>query len=82
MADTLLFIHGTGVRQEGYDQTMALLRKGFKNVLPVDIDGVCWGPDLGVNVDAKAIEQVLPPTLMKAAEIGRRRCWCARRALG
>ena len=41
MADTLLFIHGTGVRQEGYDQTMALLRKGFKNVLPVDIDGVC-----------------------------------------
>jgi hypothetical protein len=69
MVDTLLFIHGTGVRKEGYDQTMALLQKGFKDILRIDIDGVCWGPDLGVNVDAQAIEQVLPPTLMKAAEI-------------
>jgi pimeloyl-ACP methyl ester carboxylesterase len=70
MADTLLFIHGTGVRKEGYDQTMALLRKNFKDILRIDIDGICWGPDLGVNVDAQAIEQVLPPTLMKAGEIG------------
>ncbi len=70
MADTLLFIHGTGVRQEGYDQTIALLRKGFDNVLPVDVDGVCWGPELGVNVDAKAIEQVLPLTFTKASTIG------------
>jgi hypothetical protein len=70
MADTLLFIHGTGVRKSGFDQTMALLRKGFEGKLPIEIEGVCWGPDLGVNVDDQAIEQVLPPTLTKADEIG------------
>jgi hypothetical protein len=71
MADTLLFIHGTGVRQDGYDQSIALLRKGFARAgLTIEVDGVCWGPRLGVNVDAAAIEQVLPPTLTKATEIG------------
>lgn len=71
MADTLLFIHGTGVRQEGYDQSMILLRKGFaKAGLAIDIDGVCWGPKLGVDVDATAVEQLLPAALTKAHEIG------------
>jgi hypothetical protein len=69
MPDTLLFIHGTGVRKSGFDQTMALLREGFRDK-PIEIDGVCWGPDLGVNVDDKAIEEVLPFTLAKADEIG------------
>ncbi|WLB09517.1 hypothetical protein QIH87_47620 [Bradyrhizobium elkanii] len=70
MPDTLLFIHGTGVRKSGFDQTMALLRKGFEGKLPIEIEGVCWGPDLGVNVDDEAIKQVLPLTAAKADEIG------------
>jgi hypothetical protein len=70
MADTLLFIHGTGVRRSGFDQTMALLRNGFRAKPQVEIDGVCWGPDFGVDIDDKAIEQVLPPALAKADEIG------------
>lgn len=70
MPDTLLFIHGTGVRKSAFDQTMALLRKGFEGKLPIEIEGLCWGPDLGVNVDDEAIEQVLPPTAAKADEIG------------
>lgn len=70
MADTLLFIHGTGVRKAGFDQMMDLLRKGLQDKLQIEVDGVCWGPDLGVNVDDEAIEQVLPPTLTKADEIG------------
>src|SRR6516164_9676973 len=70
MTDVLLFIHGTGVRRTGFDQTMALLRKGFEGKLLIEIDGICWGPDLGVNVDDQAIAQVLPPALAKAEEIG------------
>ena len=66
----MVFIQGTGVRKRGCDQTMALLRKGLNDRLPVDIEGVCWGPDLGVTLDANAIEQVLPPSLMKTAETG------------
>ena len=70
MPDTLLVIHGTGVRKSGFDQTMTLLREGFRKKLPIEIEGVCWGPDLGVNVDDKAIEEILPITLAKADEIG------------
>ncbi|WP_316231117.1 hypothetical protein [Bradyrhizobium sp. SZCCHNR1051] len=70
MADTLLFIHGTGVRKDGFDQTMALLRRGLEGKLQIEIEGVCWGPHLGVNVDDRAIEQVLPIALTKADEIG------------
>ncbi|WP_342723987.1 hypothetical protein AAFG07_33590 [Bradyrhizobium sp. B097] len=70
MPDTLLFIHGTGVRKSGFDQTMALLREGFRDKLAIEIEGICWGPDLGVNVDDKAIEDVLPLALAKADEIG------------
>ncbi|UIY40826.1 hypothetical protein [Methylobacterium radiotolerans] len=71
MADALLFIHGTGVRQEGYHQTMALLAKGLKACgLKVFLDGVCWGPVLGVSVEAKDIEEVMPPAFVRAGEIG------------
>ena len=70
MTDTLLFIHGTGVRQEGYEQSMRLLKKGFKDLLPIEIEGICWGPQFGVNVDRKAIDQVLPPTLTRTADVG------------
>jgi hypothetical protein len=69
MADTLLFIHGTGVRQEGFDKTMALLKKGLIG-LPIEIDGVCWGPKFGVSVDEEAIEDILPKSLTMAQDPG------------
>ncbi len=68
MADTLLFIHGTGVRQEGYDQTMKLLTEGLAKVgLDAKVEGLCWGSDLGTKVDDEAIRAVLPLSLTKSA---------------
>lgn len=62
MAAKLLFIHGTGVRQSGYHQTMADLAAGLAKAGRKDIvvDGVPWGDTFGVAVDDDAITDVLP----------------------
>lgn len=63
MAAKLLFIHGTGVRQAGYHQTMADLAAGLAKAGRKDVvvDGLPWGDQLGVKVDDAAIDSVLPP---------------------
>jgi hypothetical protein len=68
MNDILLFIHGTGVRQEGYMQTMANLAKGLgkAGLSRVRIEGVPWGHSLGAAVSGDDIDAVLPPTKTKA----------------
>jgi hypothetical protein len=70
MSDTLLFVHGTGVRQDGYLQTMANLAKGLAKagLDRVRIEGVSWGHDLGVTVSKEDIDAVLPPTKTKAID--------------
>ncbi|MPZ72133.1 MAG: alpha/beta fold hydrolase [Nitriliruptorales bacterium] len=61
MRGTLVFVHGTGVRQQGYDLTMSAIREGCRrNGLDgITISGVAWGPKFGVPVDA--VEKSLPP---------------------
>jgi hypothetical protein len=68
MSDTLLFIHGTGVRQEGYLQTMANLAKGMAKAKlgHVRIDGVPWGHSHGTQFTSADIDAVLPPTKTRA----------------
>jgi hypothetical protein len=61
---TLFFVHGTGVRQQGFDETMQHIQKGLADVGRVDlkVKGVPWGVMLGTHVDAQQISDMLPPT--------------------
>ena len=69
MGGTLLFIHGTGVRKAGFEQTMEKLAAGLKKAGRADITvaGFLWGDSLGVRIDDTAIDAVLP--LAKAKDI-------------
>jgi len=70
MGGTLIFIHGTGVRKAGYDQSMQSLTAGLKKAGRPDINvaGFLWGDPLGVRIDDIAINAVLP--LAKARGVG------------
>jgi hypothetical protein len=50
---TLFFVHGTGVRQAGYNQTLGEVKAGATNagIVGVSIEGCPWGPSLGVSAD-------------------------------
>jgi hypothetical protein len=56
MAGTLFFVHGTGVRDEGYRTTLALIDEGVRrNQLAIDdVRGTSWGTPLGVKLDRLA----------------------------
>ena len=60
MTGTLFFVHGTGVRQAGYDRTWAAVQDGARrNQVPASAFVGCpWGPTLGVPV--KRIAETLP----------------------
>src|SRR5271165_3302676 len=64
---TLFFVHGTGVRKQGFDETMQHIREGLANVGRTDlkVEGVPWGEELGTHVDAQQIADMLPPTAAK-----------------
>ena len=68
MTTTLVFIHGTGVRKEGYEQTFAKLVDGLDHAGRGDIKvkGVLWGDTLGVNFTDAEIAAVLPPAAVMA----------------
>lgn len=59
----LFFAHGTGVRQSGYEQTLADIEKGLANAGRRDIavSGVAWGERHGVKVTPGHIADMLPP---------------------
>jgi hypothetical protein len=71
MGGTLYFVHGTGVRQDGFNNTMALIRNGIKPLLPRDVavEGRCWGSELGVGLDEEGLAKVLPVTATKGTEV-------------
>lgn len=71
MGGTLIFIHGTGVRKAGYDQSMQSLLAGLKKAGRPDIKvvGFLWGDPLGVRIDDAAIDAVLP--LARGKDVGR-----------
>jgi hypothetical protein len=68
MGGTLLFIHGTGVRQAGYYETMHKLAKGLQQAGRPDITvaGFPWGDTLGTQIDAATLDTILPPAAAKA----------------
>lgn len=64
---TIFFVHGTGVRQQGFGETIQHIREGLANVGRTDlnVEGVAWGEMLGTHVDAQQISDMLPPTATK-----------------
>lgn len=67
MAVTLLFVHGTGVRHEGYERNLEAIRAGCKRAGLDDINvvGCPWGETVGVSTDL--IDNTLPPNATRAA---------------
>jgi hypothetical protein len=63
MPGTLFFVHGTGVRDDGFTATMALIREGARNneLDVADVRGTSWGGQLGVRLDR--LSDVLPPQM-------------------
>jgi hypothetical protein len=52
MQGTLVFVHGTGVRQAGYARTLQAVEASVGRVLPgVCVVGVDWGDQFGVPVE-------------------------------
>lgn len=66
MAGTLFFVHGTGVRDQGYKASLDLISAGIKrNAVNVDeVRGISWGAKFGVKLDRLA--DVLPVVPTKA----------------
>ncbi len=61
MQGTLFFVHGTGVRAEGWATTWGRVRDYARiaGIDGVDFVGCAWGPKLGVPLDL--IDSTLPP---------------------
>lgn len=59
----LFFVHGTGVRQRGYEQTLKDIREGLAKAGRIDItvSGVSWGEAEGVKITPQLIDTMLPP---------------------
>lgn len=60
MRGTLVFVHGTGVRQEGWGPTWRRVQEHSWEIIGQDLDfiGCPWGPELGV--DLERVQQTLP----------------------
>jgi len=66
MAGTLFFVHGTGVRQDGYDRTMDLVHAGLiaNDLAGLRVVGCQWGVKIGDRFDdewRKLVAKTLPP---------------------
>src|SRR6266446_1364625 len=60
--NTLFFVHGTGVRDDGYHETLGRIRKGMTDQGRDDllVAGISWGTLGGVDVAAAEIALILP----------------------
>src|SRR6185295_10353436 len=67
MAGTLVFVHGTGVRAQGYVTTLGRVRDGISlaGLSEVTTVGVPWGDEVGIRLDG--IAATLPPELTTRA---------------
>ena len=45
----VLFVHGTGVRRQGFDETLERLRQGFQK-WEIKVDGCFWAETHGVRL--------------------------------
>jgi hypothetical protein len=68
MPGTLYFVHGTGVREEGFRRTRELIRAGLDHAHLVDVHvgGLCWGEKFGVKFGEKELEALLPRAISKS----------------
>lgn len=61
MVDHLYFVHGTGVREAGFRQTLSDLDKNLpKYGLGIPVSGRSWGVELGVRVSDAWIAGMIP----------------------
>lgn len=68
--ETILFVHGTGVRTEGYEHTLDLIRAKASRFLPgFKVEGCNWGEPWGarLNFAGKSIPGPIPEGLGAAA---------------
>jgi hypothetical protein len=70
MAGTLFFVHGTGVRRQGYERTWEAVQEGARrNRVPAaDFVGVSWGAECGVPLDR--IADTLPVVVATREALG------------
>ncbi|HEV2067229.1 MAG TPA: hypothetical protein VGR08_10350 [Thermomicrobiales bacterium] len=66
MAGTLFFVHGTGVRQEGYGRALELVEAGLlaNGLGDLSVVGCQWGDTIGDQFDAdwrELVRRTLPP---------------------
>lgn len=66
MTGTLFFVHGTGVRQDGYDRTMDLVEAGLiaNDLTDFRVVGCQWGVKIGSQFDDEwrtLVAKTLPP---------------------
>jgi hypothetical protein len=68
MAGTLVFVHGTGVRQAGYAATLGAIDQGVRARVPgVRVVGADWGDKFGVPED---VGPALPPEMQARSVTG------------
>ncbi len=61
-ATTMLFVHGTGVREQGFNETLEEIRQGLAKYLPTTplvVEPCLWGVRYGALLDDRST--VLPP---------------------
>jgi hypothetical protein len=70
MRGTLVFVHGTGVRKEGWVETFARVQDyaRINGIEGVKFVGCPWGLELGVPVEH--IEETLPPEVVTREALG------------
>lgn len=79
MPGTLFFVHGTGVRQGGYDRTIELVQAGLtaNDLADLRIVGCEWGVRIGDQFDDEwraLVAKTLPPgTIPEEGHPDRRR---------
>jgi hypothetical protein len=64
---TVFFVHGTVVRDDGYQETLGRIKKGLadQNRHDLTVTGISWGEMTGVNITPDEIDQILPPAQAK-----------------
>ncbi len=66
---SLLFVHGTGVRSEGYERLLQAVAEGLHGQgIEATLPRCAWGDDLGVSTDK--VEDTLPEELVTKDALG------------
>jgi hypothetical protein len=75
---SVLFVHGTGVREEGYRATVQRITRGLQAVVPgAQVQPCLWGPEVGATLarDGRSIPDFEGVTPLEAGPEARRLLW-------